>query len=139
MDIIEPGRGFLLFVYGTMLSRGRNHSRLYESRAIRIGDKFLTEDVFAMYLRSKNGAPCAVSPTPDRCYGFPIEGELYAVPSEAVETIDAFEGHPYVYERKPVLLQGFRGALVEMYHYVKPLDSDPPLAPDHEFILRYDP
>jgi hypothetical protein len=36
------------------------------------GDKYLTDDLFAMYVRSKNGAPCAV---PANLHGFPIEGD----------------------------------------------------------------
>ena len=137
---IEPGRGILLFVYGTMMSRGRNHGRLYECRAIRIGNKYLTENLFEMYLRSKNGAPCAV---PANSHGFPVEGELYAVPAEAIAAIDTAEGSPYVYQRMPVLLREFRGAPVEMYHYVKPLNTERqdevPIRPHPDHVLRYEP
>jgi gamma-glutamylcyclotransferase (GGCT)/AIG2-like uncharacterized protein YtfP len=137
---VDPGHGILLFVYGTMMSRGRNHGRLYERWAIRIGDKYLTDTLFAMYSRAKNGAPCAVPANPD---GFPIDGELYAVPAEALAAIDEAEGSPYVYQRKPVLLRGFRGAPVEMYHYVKPINSDlagdAPVRPHPDHVLRYEP
>ena len=104
-----------------MMSHCRNHGRLYEHRAIRIGNKYLTGDLFGMDLRAKNGAPCALPANP---HGFPIEGELYAVPAEAIAAIDAAEGSPYVYQRKPVYLCEFRGVPVEMYHYVKPINSD---------------
>jgi gamma-glutamylcyclotransferase (GGCT)/AIG2-like uncharacterized protein YtfP len=76
-------------------------------------------------------------------HGFPIEGELYAVPAEAFAAIDAAEGSPYVYQRKPVYLRGFRGAPVEMYHYVKPINSDSvddePVRPHPDHVLRYEP
>ena len=38
---------------------------------------------------------------PANPHGFPIEGELLAVPAEAIAAIDAAEGSPYVYQRKP--------------------------------------
>jgi gamma-glutamylcyclotransferase (GGCT)/AIG2-like uncharacterized protein YtfP len=135
---VEPRRGILLFVYGTMMSCGRNHVRLYECRAIRIGDKYLTGDLFEMYLRAKNGAPCAVPANP---HGFPIEGEFYAVPAEAIAIIEAAEGSPEVYQRKPVYLRGFRGAPAEINHYIKPINSDSvddePIEPNAGRVLQY--
>lgn len=128
----------LLFVYGTMLSRGRNFKRLYECNAVRIGDEVETSDRFDLYMGSKNGAPCAVR----NKNGWPIMGELYAVADEHVETIiDACEGHPTVYERQPVKLRGFdqTGLTVQTYVYVRPIDCSDKKVDQHLGFLAYQP
>lgn len=127
----------LLFVYGTMLSRGRNFKRLYECNAIRIGDEFETSDRFDLYMGSKNGAPCAVRNE----NGWPLMGELYAVPDEYVETrIDGCEGHPTVYERQPVILRGFNqtGLIIHTYIYVRAIDAADVKVQHHLGYLTYE-
>lgn len=108
----------LLFVYGTMLTRGRNHTRLWEQGAIRIGDEeFLTTDPFDLFVRP-DLAPVAIRNWDS---GLPVSGELFAITEDAIEHIDLMEGHPTVYRREPVGVQGFddRNTLV-VYMYVYP-------------------
>lgn len=121
----------LLFVYGTMLRRGRNHARLYERNAVYIG-VFRTKDKFDMYIRERGHVPLAVRAD---LSGRPIEGELYAVPDEEIEHIDMCEGHPNVYERQIVKLEGVTG-LPDVHMYVydfnnlgKPDEYTGPLRP----------
>jgi gamma-glutamylcyclotransferase (GGCT)/AIG2-like uncharacterized protein YtfP len=127
----------LLFVYGTMLSRGRNFNRLYECNAIRIGEIFETLDRFDLYMGSKNGAPCAVR----NDNGWPLLGELYAVPDQYVETIiDACEGHPTLYERQPVGVRGFdlTGLTIYTYVYVREVDREDAQVGQHLGYLVYE-
>jgi gamma-glutamylcyclotransferase (GGCT)/AIG2-like uncharacterized protein YtfP len=107
----------LLFVYGTMLRRGRNHQRLYDKRAIFIGE-FNTVDTFDMTIRGRGSVPLGMR----SAEGHPIAGELYAIDDEMIGEIDAFEGHPIVYERQKVTLCDFNetnGLNVNMYVYVR--------------------
>ncbi len=132
--------GTLLFVYGTMKSPCRNWNRLYHAGAIKIGDQFQTKDRFVMYLGASVSAPYAVRIDG----GLPIIGELYAITDDHLPLIDSFEGHPTVYRREPVVLQGFNDTdrddlTVEMYVFVgELLPSDRPVLAVNG-VLDYDP
>lgn len=137
----------LLFVYGTMMQRGRNWPRLYEQGAVRIGDEFTTMDLFDLYIGHGNIAPLAVR-NPG---GLPIAGELYAVEdAKVLGSIDPCEGHPDMYRREPVTLLRFNEEshlAVYMYVYrhkiavvdrrILPRDGDCDL--NGLTVLRYDP
>jgi gamma-glutamylcyclotransferase (GGCT)/AIG2-like uncharacterized protein YtfP len=104
----------LLFVYGTMLRRGRNHTRLYERNAIYIGE-YRTTDLFRMHIRVRGQVPVAIRDDS----GYPVAGELYAIPDDEIEHVDACEGHPRVYERQTVELAGVAGMpAIQMYVYL---------------------
>jgi gamma-glutamylcyclotransferase (GGCT)/AIG2-like uncharacterized protein YtfP len=97
-----------------------------------------TEDRFDLYLSSRNAAPCAVRNEA----GWPILGELYAVPDEHVlSVIDWAEGHPNTYRREPVRLRGFdqTGLVVQTYVYAREIgDGYQKLNPFLGY-LSYDP
>ncbi len=129
----------LLFVYGSMLRQGYNHVRLYEQRAIFIGE-FETVDRFAMYRRSRDGVPMAVRDPND---GYPIFGELYAIEDSMIDHIDHCEGHPILYERQNITLYNFNeNNNLDVHMYVYVLERVPlgePINPDWEGLLRYSP
>jgi gamma-glutamylcyclotransferase (GGCT)/AIG2-like uncharacterized protein YtfP len=138
----------LLFVYGTMMSKGRNHARLWENHAIRIGNEtpseqaletgiFYTADTFCMYVRP-DGAPVAIP----HISGHSIRGELYAVPNDLIENIDLMEGHPDVYRRQLIVLREFNEAnnlAVHMYIYQSEIEDFRKISPNHDRVLYYDP
>jgi len=130
----------LLFVYGTMKSPCRNWNRLYHANALKIGNQFHTNDRFDMFLGASVSAPYAVRNEA----GSPILGELYAINEDQLPLIDSFEGHPTVYRREPVALQGFNDRcrddlIVEMYVFVgELLPSDRSILAING-VLDYDP
>lgn len=137
--------GSLLFVYGTMLKKGRNHGRLFEAGAICLGEA-QTVRPFSLYVMDRNGAPIAIR---DADEGYPVRGELYAVLNEAImEIIDPMEGHPDYYRREWVSLNhlqfpGITREIVtvpaQMYVFQKePLKNDRRVAPKGR-VLAYDP
>jgi gamma-glutamylcyclotransferase (GGCT)/AIG2-like uncharacterized protein YtfP len=127
----------LLFVYGTMKRDGRNWPRLWMERAVFIGE-FTTDDQFDMFIRDPDGVPLAVhNPA-----GSSIAGDLFAILDDSIDLIDQFEGHPRVYERQPVTLQGFNDLndlVVYMYVYKQPIGKiDDPVTP-RDGVLTYHP
>jgi gamma-glutamylcyclotransferase (GGCT)/AIG2-like uncharacterized protein YtfP len=134
-------KGSLLFVYGTMLQKGRNHSRLYEAQAIFLGEA-QTLDRFSLYVMERNGAPIAIR---DADEGYPIKGELYAVLDEYIENIiDPMEGHPNYYRREPVEISwrdknSAIWIMVNMYVFPhEPGERDRKVSPKAR-VLAYEP
>lgn len=143
-------KGSLLFVYGTMLQKERNHSRLYECQAILLGEA-VTIDRFAMHVMARNDAPIAIRDTK----GYPVSGEVYAVPDEHIENIiDPMEGHPTYYKRELVWVRwrlkislpplGTQISLplfvAQMYVFQHgPREFDQQVIPNSSGILVYEP
>jgi gamma-glutamylcyclotransferase (GGCT)/AIG2-like uncharacterized protein YtfP len=97
-------RRHLLFVYGTMKLGFRNHER------IKYGAKFVMNTMTETYM-----APVAMS-MDSHDDGYRIAGEVYEVDGALLSVIDQHEGHPHVYERERVHVDGIEGA-VWMYLY----------------------
>lgn len=131
-------KGSLLLVYGTMLQKGRNHTRLFEAEAIFLG-QVQTLDRFRLYVMERNHAPIAIRDEE----GHPIQGELYAVLDEHIESIiDLMEGHPTYYHREKVVLAPsveHISLTVDMYVFPhEPGENDRKVAPTAG-VLAYDP
>ena len=102
----------LLFVYGSLRRGHHNHSRL--QGAMFLGN-FSTVDRFTMFGLRSRAYPYAFADKD----GVPVVGELYSVSTETIEFLDRMEGHPTVYCRTPLLLEGW-GGTAEMYVLVEP-------------------
>ena len=92
--------GPILFVYGSLM-RGQPAHGLVAA---------------APFLGPARTAPCFhlvdLGPYPGLVDGgtMAVEGELYAIPPRLLPHIDAFEGHPRHYRRRPIPLAGGRHA-----------------------------
>lgn len=103
----------LLFVYGSIRKGHHNHHRLGNSEYL---GTYKTVEPFKMFGLRSRAYPYVYPDTT----GCPVTGELYAVNEERLERIDCMEGHPDVYCRTPVLLQGFS----EPVHMYLLVDAD---------------
>lgn len=125
----------LLFVYGTMLGDGCNHQRLVAAGGLLLGE-FQTVDRFTMAVRDtvwSQTAPVAVR----NRHGYPIRGELYAVPWLAViDDIDPFEGHPTLYRRERVRLRGIT-LDTEAYVFQQPIGPTETLVEAVDGVLAF--
>jgi gamma-glutamylcyclotransferase (GGCT)/AIG2-like uncharacterized protein YtfP len=88
LEAILPGSAeTFLFVYGTLKRGQSNHARLqgarWEGEATLVGACLFDLGPFPMAVAGEGQ----------------IQGELYALPSEDLAAIDAFEGTPRLYER----------------------------------------
>jgi gamma-glutamylaminecyclotransferase len=88
----------LLFVYGTLKSGGRNHDLL-------AGQQFqgtaVTRPRYRLY--DQGAYPCLVE---DREIGVAVRGELWRVEESLLDRLDAFEGAPGLFVRRPIELCG---------------------------------
>jgi len=83
---------YLFFVYGTLMS-GFHNNRLL------MGQQLLGEAVTKKkYLMTASGIPYVYEHIPIS----KIKGELWSVNANAIAAIDALEGHPNWYIRKPI-------------------------------------
>jgi len=81
-----------LFVYGTLRRGHYNHPFIN-----RPGVEFLGEDkIAALHCTVMNTLPGIKEGDGE------VEGEIYECPNMVVSALDVFEGHPTMYERRPV-------------------------------------
>jgi gamma-glutamylcyclotransferase (GGCT)/AIG2-like uncharacterized protein YtfP len=85
-----------LFVYGTLLSGERSHRRLQGSRLL---GAYGTEPRYTLVSLGPYPALLESGTTS-------VTGEVYEVADRVLPTIDRFEGHPDLYERKGIRLLG---------------------------------
>ena len=85
----------LLFVYGTLMRGGRYHELLASARFC---GEARTPPCFRLVELGEY--PALVSG--DAC----VSGELFQVDDETLAAIDELEGHPDLYERRRILLEG---------------------------------
>jgi gamma-glutamylcyclotransferase (GGCT)/AIG2-like uncharacterized protein YtfP len=105
-----------LFVYGTLKRGGRNHARL-------VGQKFLGEfwTLPRYRLYDAGSYPCLVE---DLLHGVAVQGEVWSVDPAILPTLDELEGAPTLFDRRSVLLAGFRAAVFS-YLYQGDISSLP--------------
>ena len=104
----------------------RNHRRLMDNAAELVDDNALVVGQYRMKCRKTGGnynAPIVIE-KPSHTPAQVIIGELYEVSDQLLHALDAFEGHPEVYERKKVGVET-KDKSVEawMYHYVASVDG----------------
>lgn len=87
-----------IFVYGTLKRKCGNNGYLKDSKFI---GAFLTTARYSLYL-ADGGLPFLSERGLDK-----IKGEIYRVDRETLKRVDALEGHPYFYKRKPIDIIGF--------------------------------
>jgi gamma-glutamylaminecyclotransferase len=112
-----PPDPFTLFVYGTLMHDGRNHSLL-------AGQRFLgparTRPLYALF--DLGDHPGLV---PDE-HGRSIEGELYEVDASRLAALEALEEAPEMFRLEPVEIEG-RATSVFAYFYQRSSDGVPRL------------
>ena len=100
------GRRHLLFVYGTMMDGYRNHARI-AGKAKFVRTAVTAEARYDLFTKKTSyTAPVMVRRNKP---GYLITGEVYEVTGPLLSVIDGFEGHPSVYERERILVQGVQG------------------------------
>jgi gamma-glutamylcyclotransferase (GGCT)/AIG2-like uncharacterized protein YtfP len=92
-----------IFVYGSLLQGEANHERM--AGATSLGEA-RTEAAFDLIDLGEYPAMVRGGRTE-------VEGELYGVPPALLAELDAFEGHPRLYRRSRIRLDG--GRRVEAY------------------------
>jgi gamma-glutamylcyclotransferase (GGCT)/AIG2-like uncharacterized protein YtfP len=96
-----------LFVYGTLMRGYGNHVLLKDSEFI---DTASTEKEYKLVA---NGIPFLLEV--DSSY--PVLGEIYKINDETLPSIDALEGHPYMYERKIISVISSAGEVYKAWTY----------------------
>lgn len=100
------GRRHLLFTYGTMKLGFRNHARI-AGKARFVCATRTREFRFNLYTkRSRYLAPVMVEDYSD---SFRVTGEVYEIDGPLLEIVDAAEGHPHVYARERIFVEGVEG------------------------------
>ena len=105
----------LLLVYGTLKRDKSNHRKLGLS-------KFVGEATTAqsyLLLQDSNIHYPFLLDIPVA----PITGELYEVSDIKLQYIDAFEGHPHFFERRPIKLTDGREAFTYFYKQLYPIST----------------
>ena len=131
MTMLHSGVQHLVFVYGTLMKGKRNHRRLMDNAAELIDENALVVGQHRMKCRKTGGnydAPIVIekqSNSPAQV----IIGELYSVSDHLLHALDAFEGHPDVYERKKVFVESTDSTSIVkareawMYYFVASADG----------------
>ncbi len=121
MRMLHTGEKHRVFVYGTLMSGMRNHSRL-ETNGVKLLDA--DASTFHSHLRMLSrvtstgyAAPIVIDDAEADVMGI-IGGEVYEVSNSVLIMLDQLEGHPDVYERTkvPIDCNGFVGP-IWMYLY----------------------
>lgn len=101
-------RRIVLFVYGT-LKRGQTR------HALLAGQTFVREArTLPRYRLYHNGLyPCLVE---DAEHGLMVEGELWSVSEDALPSLDAYEGAPDLYARRPAAVEGAADVFAYLYN-----------------------
>jgi gamma-glutamylaminecyclotransferase len=107
----------LLFVYGSLRKGLPNHPLLSDASYI---GTYTTRDTYYMAgLKSQAYPYVTEEPLHASLQPTQITGELYDLPESLLQTLDALEGHPDEYMRKPVDLSD--GTQAEMYVLQNPV------------------
>lgn len=97
-----------IFTYGTLRRGERNHVRL-GPRAIYQGN-FNTVSKYRTVLMQFEPKYMPIPIMLDDPKGEIFNGEVWWIPNYQKYSLDKFEGAPYLYQRKPILLDGFENA-----------------------------
>jgi gamma-glutamylcyclotransferase (GGCT)/AIG2-like uncharacterized protein YtfP len=95
--------GTLVFVYGTLMRGGCHHERL---AAARYQGAACTPPTYELVDLGPYPALVARGATA-------VSGELFHVDDATLEALDELEGHPHLYQRRRVMLEG--GIAAEAY------------------------
>jgi gamma-glutamylaminecyclotransferase len=94
-----------IFVYGTLRHGLRNHYLLADGRA-RLVARGQTDAPMTMHTADVGDSPvlgvpflCAIRRTHH------VRGEVYAVDLDTLARLDRLEGHPHIYQRRPVAIR----------------------------------
>jgi len=101
-----PGETARVFVYGSLLKGLHNHRLLESSNFIK---RASTRDTAYLLVDSGNTYPFALAaPDGGQTAEPPVAllGELYEVDMPTLRSLDELEGHPYIYRRHEVALEG---------------------------------
>lgn len=118
LTMLHSGEKHRVFVYGTLMTGMRNHSRLEGDNARLIDKSAQHLGTVSMHSRETNGgylAPIVVQELAEQPLAV-IDGEVYEVSDQVLNTLDIFEGHPEVYERQKAFVYSVNG-LEEMWMY----------------------
>jgi len=98
-----------LFLYGTLMTGQRRNFYLTRDGAKCLGDA-RTAPRYALFHPLRTDYPCMVE---DEREGVSVEGELWEVPEQCLQTLDAVEGAPALFQRKLITLED--GQQVQAY------------------------
>lgn len=90
-----------VFVYGTLKRGFRNHGRLAGAKFL---GSFTTEERYQLLSKRVESGLAPVM-LPDGPYQ--VRGELYLISGSVLKTLDLCEGHPFVYRRDQIYINGF--------------------------------
>jgi gamma-glutamylcyclotransferase (GGCT)/AIG2-like uncharacterized protein YtfP len=122
-----------LFVYGTLMRGYGNHVLLQDSEFI---DTASTENEYKLVA---SGIPFLL----ELDSSYPVLGEIYKIDDETLPSIDALEGHPYMYERKIISVVSSSGEVYEAwtYFYTNPNSGGQEIKSgsyrDYSYTFRY--
>jgi len=121
----------LYFAYGSNLDAAQMRQRC--PHAAPLGKGVLTgyRLAFGGHSRAWGGPVATVVKEPDDW----VEGVLYALPRAELALLDRFEGHPFAYRRKLLLVTDEAGRRRRAWVYVLPLAEEAPPAPDYLGVL----
>ncbi len=109
LTALHPDREHLVFVYGTLMTGRRNHTRLQAGARLVSRHAVTRAKGYQMFCRNTMAGYYAPVVTRDR---FPpqganlgqIRGEVYRVDNDTLTMLDVFEGHPEYYRRQKVAI-----------------------------------
>ncbi len=127
----EYSRGFekaddkkMIFVYGTLLRGEHNDLYMASSRFIKDGETLPQYELYNL----------GSFPALAEGGGVSVKGEIYEVSPKDLKLIDALEGHPDWYERRPLELKD--GTKVETYIMPKHNVKDYPIIDSGDWRKR---
>lgn len=109
---LPSGDSFLLFVYGTLMRGGVNHTLLAEQRFL---GPARTRPRYALF--RLNDYPGLVV---CECDGTAVHGELYEVARPLMPTLDEIEGAPTLFRLEPIEVEA---AVGPVYAYLYQQDT----------------
>ena len=98
-----------LFVYGTLMTGQRRNFYLTRDGAQCLG-KARTAPRYVLFRPLLTDYPCMVE---DEQRGVAVEGDLWEVSEKCLESVDAVEGAPTLFQRRVITLEG--GEQVQAY------------------------
>ena len=108
-----------LFVYGSMRKGQPNHRLLEEPGVQFIGYYTTLDPMYMIGLKSKSFPYVVTEQIHEDLKPTPITGELYEITLAVLEKLDALEGHPSYYRRRPVVVFNVKEAKTRLaYMYI---------------------
>jgi len=108
-----------LFVYGSMRKGQPNHRLLDEPGVQFIGYFTTLDPMYMIGLKSKSFPYVVTEQIHEDLKPTPITGELYEITPAVLEKLDALEGHPTYYIRRPVVVFNEKEAKTRLaYMYI---------------------